>query len=91
MSPRCRVVEGEYPDEHALVSVADGEPLRRVDRDELSSEGIADGAVEVSGDGRPLVFLADHPTTGGYPVIAVVDPEDLPLLGQAGPGDDARF
>ena len=69
----------------------DGEPLRRVDRGELPSEGIVDGAVEVPGDGRPLVFLADHPTTGGYPVIAVVDPEDLPLLGQAGPGDEVRF
>lgn len=60
-------------------------------RGELRSEGIADGAVEVPGDGRPLVFLVDHPATGGCLVIAVVDPEDLPLLGQAGPGDEVRF
>ena len=44
------------------------------------------GAVQVPADGQPLVFLADHPTTGGYPVIAVVDRADLPLLAQARPG-----
>ena len=47
------------------------------------------GAVQVPADGQPLVFLADHPTTGGYPVIAVVDPADLPLLAQARPGTRA--
>ncbi len=40
---------------------------------ELPSEGIVLGAVQVPADGQPLVFLADHPTTGGYPVIGVVD------------------
>ncbi|MFD1051533.1 allophanate hydrolase subunit 2 family protein, partial [Kibdelosporangium lantanae] len=38
-----------------------------------------------------VVFLADHPTTGGYPVIAVVDPRGLPLLGQARPGTRVHF
>jgi allophanate hydrolase subunit 2 len=36
------------------------------------------GAVQVPPDGRPVVFLADHPTTGGYPVVAVVRQADLP-------------
>jgi biotin-dependent carboxylase-like uncharacterized protein len=54
---------------------------------QLPSEGIVAGAVQVTADGRPLVFLADHPTTGGYPVIAVVDAPDLPRLAQARPGD----
>ncbi|MFE2753714.1 biotin-dependent carboxyltransferase family protein [Actinosynnema sp. NPDC059335] len=58
---------------------------------ELPSEGLVTGAVQVPADGRPVVFLADHPTTGGYPVIGVVAPEALPLLGQAAPGTRLRF
>ena len=41
---------------------------------ELPSEGLVTGAIQVPTDGRPVVMLADHPTTGGYPVLAVVDP-----------------
>ena len=40
---------------------------------ELPSEGMVLGAVQVPPDGQPVVFLADHPTTGGYPVVGVVD------------------
>jgi biotin-dependent carboxylase-like uncharacterized protein len=58
---------------------------------ELPSEGIVLGAVQLPGDGQPLVFLADHPTTGGYPVIGVVDSNDLPLLVQARPGTAVTF
>ncbi|OLL98957.1 Allophanate hydrolase 2 subunit 2 [Pseudonocardia sp. Ae406_Ps2] len=58
---------------------------------ELPSEGMVTGAVQVPPDGPPVVFLADHPTTGGYPVIGVVDPADLPLLAQAPPGTGVRF
>jgi allophanate hydrolase subunit 2 len=47
--------------------------------------------VQVPADGRPVVFLADHPTTGGYPVIGVVAAHALPLLGQARPGTRLRF
>jgi allophanate hydrolase subunit 2 len=36
-------------------------------------------------------MLADHPVTGGYPVVAVVDPADLPIVGQARPGTPLRF
>ena len=68
-----------------------GTPLERVVERELPSEGIVTGAVEVPGDGVPLIFLADHPTTGGYPVIAVVEPGDLPALAQAAPGDVLAF
>jgi allophanate hydrolase subunit 2 len=45
----------------------------------------------VPADGQPLVFLADHPTTGGYPVIGVVERADLPRLAQARPGAIVRF
>ncbi|WP_367134379.1 biotin-dependent carboxyltransferase family protein [Saccharothrix sp. HUAS TT1] len=58
---------------------------------ELPSEGLVTGAVQVPADGRPVVFLADHPTTGGYPVIGVVGADVLPLLGQAAPGTRLRF
>jgi len=69
-----------------------GVPLPRVDAGrQLPSEGIVMGAVQVTAGGMPLVFLADHPTTGGYPVIAVVDSADLPRLAQARPGDSVMF
>ncbi|MEU4744017.1 biotin-dependent carboxyltransferase family protein [Actinosynnema sp. NPDC023658] len=58
---------------------------------ELPSEGLVTGSVQVPADGRPVVFLADHPTTGGYPVIGVVAADVLPLLGQAPPGTALRF
>lgn len=53
---------------------------------ELPSEPMLTGAIQVPPDGRPVIFLADHPTTGGYPVIGVVPEEDLPVLAQARPG-----
>ncbi|MEU7470978.1 biotin-dependent carboxyltransferase family protein [Streptomyces sp. NPDC044984] len=68
-----------------------GPALERARRDELPSEGMALGAVQVPPDGAPVVFLADHPTTGGYPVIAVVRPADLPAAAQARPGTPVRF
>ncbi len=68
-----------------------GPNLSRSVAGELPSEGIVLGAIQVPADGQPLVFLADHPTTGGYPVIAVVDRADLPLLAQARPGTVIRF
>lgn len=69
----------------------DGPSLQRRVTHELPSEGLVLGAVQVPNDGKPLVFLADHPTTGGYPVIAVVVPEDIPKLAQARPGSTLRF
>ena len=68
-----------------------GPTLTRAVTGELPSEGIVLGAVQVPADGQPLIFLADHPTTGGYPVIGVVDPTDLPILAQARPGHTVRF
>ncbi|WP_116046306.1 biotin-dependent carboxyltransferase family protein [Amycolatopsis palatopharyngis] len=72
----------------------DGSPLRRVPErtdTELPSEGIRTGAIQVPPSGLPVVFLADHPTTGGYPVVAVVHPDALPSLAQARPGTILRF
>lgn len=69
----------------------EGPPLERAFTDELPSEGMVLGAVQVPPDGRPVVFLADHPTTGGYPVIAVVREADLAGAAQAVPGTPVRF
>ena len=46
-------------------------------------------AIEVPPDGQPIVMLADHPVTGGYPVIAVVMPQHLPSIAQAAGVDSA--
>jgi biotin-dependent carboxylase-like uncharacterized protein len=66
-----------------------GPALTRARPGELPSEGVVLGAVQVPADGQPLVFLADHPTTGGYPVIGVVD--DVTPLAQARPGTTVTF
>jgi biotin-dependent carboxylase-like uncharacterized protein len=68
-----------------------GPALTRTRDGELPSEGLVLGAVQVPANGQPLVFLADHPTTGGYPVIGVVHPDDLPRLVQARPGTTVVF
>ena len=70
---------------------ADGPPLRRAHDRELVSEGMPTGAIQVPPSGEPVVFLADHPITGGYPVIAVVDAADIGRVAQARPGERLRF
>ncbi|WP_237196594.1 urea amidolyase family protein [Rothia nasimurium] len=65
--------------------------LTRAIARELPSEGMVAGAIQVPPSGEPVVFLADHPVTGGYPVIATVHPADLRLLAQAPPGTRLRF
>ncbi|MGW4749970.1 5-oxoprolinase subunit C family protein [Streptomyces sp. NPDC004290] len=69
----------------------EGPALERAVPGELPSEGMVLGAVQVPPDGRPVVFLADHPTTGGYPVVAVVREADLGAAAQAVPGTRVRF
>jgi biotin-dependent carboxylase-like uncharacterized protein len=69
----------------------DGPELERENDAELPTEGMVRGAVQVPPDGRPVLFLADHPVTGGYPVIGVVEPGDLDLAAQARPGQRVSF
>ncbi|MFE8008724.1 biotin-dependent carboxyltransferase family protein [Streptomyces sp. NPDC057418] len=69
----------------------EGPALRRSRDGELPSEGIVLGAVQVPPDGRPVVFLNDHPTTGGYPVVGVVAEAALAAAAQAVPGTPVRF
>lgn len=66
-------------------------PLTRKVPGELASEGTVAGAIQVPHNGQPLVFLADHPLTGGYPVIAVVAAHHHDLAGQVPIGSRLRF
>jgi len=69
-----------------------GEPLRHAGPAEILSDGMVPGSIQVPPDGRPIVMMADGPTTGGYPKIATVVTSDLPLLGQLVPGEgEVRF
>jgi KipI family sensor histidine kinase inhibitor len=58
---------------------------------ELPSEGMATGSVQVPPSGNPILFLNDHPVTGGYPVIGVVETDALRLAAQLAPGDRIVF
>lgn len=70
----------------------EGDPsLARSDDRELPTEGMPLGAIQVPPSGEPVVFLADHPITGGYPVIGVVQHTDIPRVAQARPGQQLIF
>ncbi|QGN56749.1 carboxyltransferase domain-containing protein [Nostocoides sp. HKS02] len=58
---------------------------------ELPPEGLVRGAIQVPPSGRPVVFLSDHPVTGGYPVVAVLDEASVDLAAQAVPGQQVRL
>jgi KipI family sensor histidine kinase inhibitor len=66
-------------------------PLERAVAGELPSEGAVTGAIQVPPDGQPVLFLPDHPLTGGYPIIGAVIDADLDLAGQLPPGARIRF
>lgn len=89
------------PDGYAVLPASDrvavrldGQPLARaaefVGR-ELAPVGLVPGAVQVPPDGLPVVFGVDHPVTGGYPVIAVLRPDDVDRLAQLRPGDAVQL
>ena len=83
--------------EYVVVDSADrmgyrlrGEPLVRR-AGELVSCGVPLGAIQVPADGQPIVLIADHQTTGGYPIIATVIGADMPMLAQKMPGAHVCF
>jgi biotin-dependent carboxylase-like uncharacterized protein len=69
----------------------EGATLERAGSGELPSEGIVRGAIQVPPEGEPVLFLADHPVTGGYPVAAVVLAADVDRAAQVRPGQRVRF
>lgn len=79
------------PDSDRIGLRLDGPPLARRRAEELPSEGMTPGAIQVPPDGRPIVVGPDGPVTGGYPVIGVVREEDLAVLAQLRPGDPLRL
>ncbi len=73
------------------IRLAGDVPLERRDSAELPSEGTATGAIQVPHSGQPVLFLADHPLTGGYPVIGAVAEYHLDLAGQIPVNAKIRF
>jgi biotin-dependent carboxylase-like uncharacterized protein len=78
------------PESNRVAMRLAGPPLMRRPG-ELASEGTVLGGIQVPADGQPLIFLADHPTTVGYPVVAIVAPDDLWQCAQLRPGAAVRF
>lgn len=69
----------------------DGPPLQHRGGWDIISDAIATGSIQVPGSGQPILLLADHQTTGGYPKIATVISADLPVVGRRRSGDSIRF
>ncbi|GGE71726.1 carboxyltransferase domain-containing protein [Nesterenkonia cremea] len=65
--------------------------LERSAGGELPSEGVVRGSLQMPPAGKPVLFLNDHPVTGGYPVIGVVIDQDLPRAAQLAPGQSIRL
>ena len=92
LASRTWVVQPDSDRVALRLAPADAAVLTRDNaRPELPSEGVVLGAVQVPPSGRPLVFLADHPTTGGYPVVGVVGADDLWVCAHLRPGDEVSF
>ena len=68
-----------------------GTPLQLAGTAGIDPEGVVTGAVQVPGDGQPIILCNDRPATGGYAKIAVVIAADMRLLAHAKPGDTLRF
>lgn len=78
-------------DSNRVAARLTGTPLERISDDELPSEGLLRGAIQVPASGQPLIFLSDHPVTGGYPVIGVLTETSCDDAGQLRPGDVVRL
>jgi biotin-dependent carboxylase-like uncharacterized protein len=87
----CAATYVVRPESNRVGLRLEGPSVGRRGSRELASEGMVLGAVQVPPDGQPVVLLADHPPTGGYPVVAVVHPDDLWRCGQLRPGERVRF
>lgn len=73
------------------VRLAGGAPFATEGQRSLLSEIVQPGDIQMIGEGVPYVLLAECQTMGGYPRIASVVPDDLPIVAQAAPGDVLRF
>ncbi len=57
----------------------------------MRSEAIHLGAIQVPGDGQPIVMMCDRQTLGGYPKLGCVSPCDISRLAQAVPSEKVNF
>ena len=87
----CAATWTVTPDTNRVGARLSGPTLDRTIARELPSEGMVTGALQVPPNGQPILFLADHPVTGGYPVIGVVTDADLSRAAQLRPGQTLRF
>jgi antagonist of KipI len=95
-SSRARFLEvlfrvSAHSDRMGVRLVTDGAPLELQTRLEPLSAGVAMGTVQLPAGGAPIILMADHPTTGGYPRLGEVATVDLPVVAQLRPGDRVRF
>jgi len=79
------------PDADRMGLRLDGPPVAHLAGADIASEGIACGAIQVPGNGKPIILLADRQTTGGYTKIATVISADLPRVARGVPGSSLRF
>lgn len=88
------LLEGDYVVTSSLNRIGirlSGKAIEWNTDERLPSEGVLTGSIQVAADGMPLIFGPDHPTTGGYPVIAVVDDKAIGTVAQLAPGTVIRF
>ena len=69
----------------------EGAPIEHRGSPDIISDGIVKGSIQVPASGQPIIMMADHQTTGGYPKIATVIRADIPLLAQTQPLSAVRF
>lgn len=69
----------------------DGETVEHTRGADIASEGVVTGSIQVPGNGKPIILMADRQTTGGYTKIATVISADLPRVGRMKPGDTLQF
>src|SRR5262249_27549432 len=88
------LLDGEFRVSHSADRMGmrlDGPLLQHRRGWDIVSDAIMTGAIQVPGSGQPILLLADHQTTGGYPKIATVISADLPIVGRRRPGEPLRF
>lgn len=69
----------------------EGPRIKHKGKADIVSDALARGAIQVPGHGMPIVMMADHQTTGGYPKLGTVILADQYLLAQGKPGDEVLF
>jgi antagonist of KipI len=79
------------PESDRMGAQLEGAELKRDEENDLLSEAVVPGTLQVPPNGQPILLLADCQTIGGYPKIAHVITVDLPIAAQLGPGRAVRF